>query len=100
MGDLVLCRGMLAIYSRTLDHFFIIFFSLIWKMPYKGWNNKKVTEQVGNGYRLLKPAACPDEIYKIMIECWNKNVKVSFLVFLNGRAQNLLSFFLKKNPTY
>jgi hypothetical protein len=46
------------------------------EMPYKGWNNKKVTEQVGNGYRLLKPANCPDEVYKVMIECWNKNVKV------------------------
>jgi len=45
------------------------------EMPYKGWNNKKVTEQVGNGYRLLKPANCPDEVYKVMIECWNKNVK-------------------------
>jgi len=44
-------------------------------MPYKGWNNKKVTEEVSNGYRLHKPPTCPDEVYKIMIECWNKNVK-------------------------
>ena len=46
-------------------------------MPYKGWNNKKVTEQVSQGYRLPKPADCPDSVYEIMIKCWNKNVKVS-----------------------
>ncbi len=46
------------------------------ELPYKGWNNKKVTEQVSAGYRLPKPPNCPDEIFKIMIECWNKNVKV------------------------
>jgi hypothetical protein len=45
-------------------------------MPYKGWNNKRVTEQVCEGYRLEKPSACPDEVYRIMIDCWNKNVKV------------------------
>ncbi len=46
------------------------------QMPYKGWNNKRVTEQVCEGYRLPKPAACPDEIYRVMIDCWNKNVQV------------------------
>ena len=46
------------------------------EMPYKGWNNKKVTEQVSAGYRLPKPANCPDEIYRIMLDTWNKNVKV------------------------
>jgi hypothetical protein len=46
-------------------------------MPYKGWPNKKVTEQVTLGYRLPKPASCMDAIYEIMIKCWNKNVKVS-----------------------
>ena len=44
-------------------------------LPYKGWSNKQVSEEVNNGYRLLKPLNCPDEIYKIMIECWNKNTK-------------------------
>ena len=46
------------------------------EMPYKGWANKKVTEQVSGGYRLAKPGNCPDDVYKIMIDCWNKNVKV------------------------
>nr|BAG55491.1 receptor-type protein tyrosine kinase [Monosiga ovata] len=45
------------------------------ELPYKGWNNRKVTEQVNAGYRLEKPTSCPDEVYKIMVECWNKNVK-------------------------
>ena len=46
------------------------------ELPYKGWNNKKVTEEVGNGFRLPKPAKCPDEVFRVMIDCWNKNVKV------------------------
>ncbi len=46
-------------------------------MPYKGWPNKKVTEQVAQGYRLPKPANCMDPIYELMIKCWNKNVKVT-----------------------
>jgi len=45
------------------------------ELPYKGWNNKKVTEQVSAGFRLAKPGSCPDEVYKVMIECWNKNIK-------------------------
>ena len=45
-------------------------------MPYKGWNNRKVTEEVSQGFRLPKPSHCPDIIYEIMIKCWSKNVKV------------------------
>ena len=45
------------------------------EMPYTGWGNKRVMEQVSAGYRLGKPATCPDEVYKVMLECWNKNVK-------------------------
>ena len=45
------------------------------ELPYAGMTNAKVKEQVNLGYRLPKPASCPDSIYKIMIDCWNKNVK-------------------------
>jgi len=44
-------------------------------MPYKGWTNKKVAQQIQNGYRLPRPEGCPDEVYKLMIDCWNKNPK-------------------------
>lgn len=47
-------------------------------MPYKGWNNRKVIEQVAAGYRLPKPFLCPDGIYEIMIKCWHKNPKVQW----------------------
>jgi len=45
------------------------------EMPYKGWTNKKVAQQIQNGYRLPRPEGCPDEVYKLMIDCWNKNPK-------------------------
>lgn len=45
------------------------------EMPYKGWTNKKVAEQVSEGYRLPKPATCPDAVYELMIKCWTKNMK-------------------------
>ncbi len=51
-------------------------------MPYHGWPNKKVTEQVSNGYRLPKPAVCPENVYEIMIKCWNKNPKVAYIAGL------------------
>ena len=38
-------------------------------IPYAGWTNKTVIEQVTAGYRLPKPN-CPDEVYTIMLECW------------------------------
>jgi len=36
-------------------------------------SNKEVIEKVLSGYRLEKPENCPNEIYQIMMQCWNKN---------------------------
>ena len=33
-------------------------------------------EEVSKGYRLPKPEGCPYEVYRLMIECWDSNVKV------------------------
>lgn len=52
---------------------------LIWEiwtyaeMPYGDWSNKKVVQQIQGGYRLPKPKNCHTDIYKLAIECWNKN---------------------------
>ncbi len=51
---------------------------LIAQLPYKGWSNKMVIEEVSKGYRLPKPDDCPYEVYRLMIECWDTNPKVVF----------------------
>ena len=44
------------------------------KTPYATMNNTEAFEQVTKGYRLPQPADCPNEIYKLMRECWNIDV--------------------------
>uniref|UniRef100_A0A0P4W6D7 Tyrosine-protein kinase n=1 Tax=Scylla olivacea TaxID=85551 RepID=A0A0P4W6D7_SCYOL len=41
--------------------------------PYPGMNNREVIERVQTGYRMAKPPRCPDELYKAMLHCWNKD---------------------------
>ena len=45
------------------------------KVPYPGLNNEQVMEKVTNGYRMTKPQDCPDEVYDLMMKCWDKNPK-------------------------
>ena len=35
-------------------------------------NNREVIERVQGGYRMPQPPRCPDELYKMMIKCWDK----------------------------
>ncbi|KAK8722463.1 hypothetical protein OTU49_012223, partial [Cherax quadricarinatus] len=41
--------------------------------PYPGMNNREVIERVQAGYRMAKPPRCPDELYKAMLHCWDKD---------------------------
>ncbi|XP_076806007.1 tyrosine-protein kinase Src42A-like [Clavelina lepadiformis] len=43
------------------------------RMPYPGMSNREVIEQVERGYRMPKISECPDALYEIMLECWNKD---------------------------
>ncbi|XP_065199137.1 uncharacterized protein LOC135830859 [Sycon ciliatum] len=43
------------------------------KRPYHLWSNEKVVEEVQSGYRLPKPVYCPDDVYEVMTDSWNKN---------------------------
>ncbi|XP_004430247.1 PREDICTED: tyrosine-protein kinase Srms [Ceratotherium simum simum] len=38
--------------------------------PYKGMSNHETLQQIMRGYRLPRPAACPAEVYLLMLECW------------------------------
>ena len=40
-------------------------------IPYFDMTNKEAAAQVCQGYRLPKPKECPEEIYKLMMACWD-----------------------------
>ncbi|XP_035297058.1 tyrosine-protein kinase Fer isoform X2 [Cricetulus griseus] len=39
--------------------------------PYPGMTNQQAREQVERGYRMSAPQNCPEEIFKIMMKCWD-----------------------------
>uniref|UniRef100_A0A146YRK3 Tyrosine-protein kinase n=1 Tax=Fundulus heteroclitus TaxID=8078 RepID=A0A146YRK3_FUNHE len=43
------------------------------KMPYEGKNNKEVMDILTSGYRLPSPNRCPQNIYRIMSDCWHSD---------------------------
>ncbi|XP_075720349.1 tyrosine-protein kinase FRK [Rhinoderma darwinii] len=43
------------------------------KMPYPGMNGRQALEKLEQGYRMPKPFNCPEDLYNIMLECWNAN---------------------------
>ncbi|XP_068087429.1 tyrosine-protein kinase FRK [Hyperolius riggenbachi] len=43
------------------------------KMPYQGWNGRQTLEKLEQGYRIPKPFNCPQDLYTIMLDCWNAN---------------------------
>nr|CAB3247115.1 tyrosine-protein kinase SRK2 [Phallusia mammillata] len=45
------------------------------RMPYPGMTNKEVLQQVEMGYRMPKLNGCPDPLYNIMLECWNRDAQ-------------------------
>lgn len=43
------------------------------RIPYPGMTNAEVLLQVEHGYRMPCPQGCPQNLYEIMLECWNKD---------------------------
>ena len=43
-------------------------------MPYSGMTNVDTVKRVAEGYRMPRPDStyCPEEVYKIMLKCWDK----------------------------
>ncbi|KAM7326705.1 hypothetical protein ACRRTK_013072 [Alexandromys fortis] len=41
--------------------------------PYEGMTNHETLQQISRGYRLPRPAACPAEVYVLMVECWKSS---------------------------
>ncbi|RXG59327.1 Tyrosine-protein kinase Fer [Armadillidium vulgare] len=40
------------------------------EVPYQGYSNTKAREMIDSGYRMLAPNRCPDEMYQLMLRCW------------------------------
>eukprot|EP01087_Luapelamoeba_hula_P011661 TRINITY_DN3197_c0_g1_i1.p1 TRINITY_DN3197_c0_g1~~TRINITY_DN3197_c0_g1_i1.p1 ORF type:complete len:1320 (-),score=346.70 TRINITY_DN3197_c0_g1_i1:38-3997(-) len=39
--------------------------------PYENIQNQAIIERIIGGTNLPKPAACPDDVYELMLQCWN-----------------------------
>ncbi len=45
------------------------------KVPYAALSNEETVTYVLHGNRLECPAACPEELYKVMLQCWSSVAK-------------------------
>ncbi|XP_067936259.1 proto-oncogene tyrosine-protein kinase Yrk-like [Watersipora subatra] len=45
------------------------------QIPYPGMANREVLDQIDRGYRHPKPKDCPDQLYDIMKQCWDKDAQ-------------------------
>ena len=66
--------------------------------PYPGMNNTQVVEALQTGYRMPSPMGCPQQLYKIMSECWRDD-EPSRPTFesLHWRMED---FFMENEPTH
>ncbi|XP_013917237.1 PREDICTED: proto-oncogene tyrosine-protein kinase LCK-like [Thamnophis sirtalis] len=43
------------------------------RIPYPGMSNPEVIQNLERGYRMPQPDNCPEELYKLMLQCWRDN---------------------------
>ncbi|XP_077965473.1 uncharacterized protein LOC120335729 isoform X2 [Styela clava] len=41
--------------------------------PYPGILNKEVIKKLVEGYRMPRPASCPEQLYEVMLKCWDND---------------------------
>ena len=66
--------------------------------PYPGMNNTQVVEALQTDYRMPYPEGCPEQLYKIMMECWRDD-EPSRTTFgsVHWRMED---FFMENEPTH
>ncbi|PIK61602.1 putative vascular endothelial growth factor receptor 1-like [Apostichopus japonicus] len=42
-------------------------------VPYPGMSGRELIQKLQDGYRLESPEECPDELYEVMLSCWQVN---------------------------
>ncbi|XP_074161450.1 tyrosine-protein kinase Lck [Sminthopsis crassicaudata] len=42
------------------------------RIPYPGMTNPEVIQNLEQGYRMVRPDNCPEELYKLMMLCWKE----------------------------
>jgi len=69
------------------------------QVPYPGMQNREVIEQVDLGFRMNRPAGCPEQIYhEIMLKCWEKQPeKRHTFSFLYSYFDD---YFVSSQPNY
>ncbi|XP_064162340.1 proto-oncogene tyrosine-protein kinase Src-like isoform X1 [Anguilla rostrata] len=45
------------------------------RVPYPGMVNREVLDQVERGYRMPRPAECPESLHELMLSCWRKEAE-------------------------
>ncbi|KAK8400633.1 hypothetical protein O3P69_002443 [Scylla paramamosain] len=44
-------------------------------VPYIGYSNQQVLEVLQEGYRMPQPKDCPDKLYELILNCWDKHAE-------------------------
>lgn len=63
--------------------------------PYWNWSNHDVIKSIEKGYRLPSPEGCPEGVYQLMLDCWQRQ-KIHRPNFRT--IEKILENFIK-NPT-
>jgi len=68
------------------------------RIPYPGMTNAETIAQVERGYRMPIPPNCPEPLYQIMENCWNKDPdKRPTFEYLQGLLED---YFVSTEPGY
>jgi serine/threonine protein kinase len=43
------------------------------RIPYPGMQNAEVIQMLNRGHRMECPSNCPEELYDLMLQCWNED---------------------------
>ena len=68
------------------------------RIPYPGMTNAETIAQVERGYRMPIPPNCPEPLYQIMMDCWDKDPdnRPTF-DFLQGTLED---YYVSTEPGY
>ena len=66
--------------------------------PYPGMNNSEIVQELVKGYRMSCPKDCPEQLYKIMRECWRDDA--SSRPTFESLRWRMEDYFMENEPTH